>query len=161
SPYFTTANGGASWDHFAIHNYMYSDTTVAWSPSSQAYAAILVPAPIPSVVVNNSPNPQINDPGNQFTALANSAYSAGPFRPDQPHLIATNVGGNDLLYVGIDDLNQGMPPFIPGGTGNGKTAMVRYSPNPKFAMPVWTNVVIETVVPGIGGDGAVYMAANQ
>src|SRR5262249_9081514 len=130
NPFFTSANGGAGWDHLAIHNYPYVASTVAWSPSGQAYAATLVAGAMPSVVAGSSANPQIDMPANAFMPIANSTYMNGPLNPDQPHLIVTNVGGNDRLYVGINDLNRGMAPLVPSGTGDGKTALVWLSLNP-------------------------------
>src|SRR5262249_33534148 len=120
NPFFTSANGGASWDLLGFNSYAFTDATVAWSPSGQAYSAILVSAAMPRVVVGSSPNPQIDMQANAFMPIANSTYMSGPRNPDQPHLIVTNVGANDRVYVGINDLNQGMPPLLPGGTGNGK-----------------------------------------
>jgi hypothetical protein len=157
NPYFTSANGGNNWDHFAFNNYPYMDTTVAWSPSAQAYAAVLAP---PRVVVGSSPNPQVNNVANAFMPVANSAYMNGQFNPDQPHLIVTNVGGNDRVYVGINDLNRAGPPIFPAGMGNGQTAMVRFSLNAGVANPMWTNVIIDNVGGMAGADGPVYMAAN-
>jgi hypothetical protein len=147
-PYYTSPNGGLHWDSF--WDLDYADATVAWSPSQMAYTAILtMPAGMnPSIEVYSSPNPQMNQQGNGWSLLNNSTFQDGPLPPDQPHVAVTEVNSNDQLYVGFNDEN-----LATGAGGNGKTASIWYSLNPDAANPVWTRVIIETVVPGAGQDG--------
>jgi hypothetical protein len=160
NPYFTSANGGARWDHFAFHTYKGADDFVGWSPSGKAYRTALDDATVNlAVTVGASPNPQVNDPANKFMMIPNSQVPDA-IGGDQPQLVVTNVGGSDRVYIGLKDIKQTKPPYNPTGTGNGKTATVWYSTNPGVANPNWQSVVIEPMVPAGGADLAIRVAAN-
>jgi hypothetical protein len=175
--YFTSPVGGFtllpqdSWNHFNIHNYGYNDSTVSWSPNGPSYASFMFQTggvPRWNTNVAASPNPQVNAPANQYQQVAGSPMTSNLWNIDQPHIAVSANLANDQVFVGVNDLNQTTNAFMngylgpvpPGTGGNGRSAAVRLSRNAQAGAPAWNTVVVETVNPGAGADGPVYVAVS-
>jgi hypothetical protein len=129
NPVFLSTDDGSSWSDFL--DILTLDTSLAWSGTGTAYLAQLASSD-QSLIVKKSTNP-----GNGITFSDTGTSYAG--KPDQPWVVANNIGGSDHIYVGFNDLNQA-----------GKTASIRRSTNGGTS---FTNTVIEKSAPGLGQDG--------
>ena len=140
--YYTSSNGGAAWSAPASQQYVFDDTTVAWSPSGATSYSALKNGGNFTVRSSATPTPPNNT---TYALVAGSGFGT---QADQPW-IQVSRGGNpqeDLLFVGFND----------GAAANGRTATVRFSAD---SGQNWSNTTIEKVNPAGGSDGAAVRVA--
>jgi hypothetical protein len=109
NPYYINTMGGAFNTWQIAQSISHFDTTIAWSPGGNVYAAI---ATVNGTQIqgfrSTPPNPPIT-----LTQLANSLYpvpAAAAGTVDQPRIaVSPNVGGGpDRVYIGFNDTSQGV-----------------------------------------------------
>jgi autotransporter-associated beta strand protein len=136
--YFATGDGGTSFINF--DNKTSFDSSLAYSASGTAYlariSAIATNQRSGTVTISKSTNPTGNVP---FTDINNYTTPANTQIPDQPWVEAAQVGGQDHIYVCLNDLSQ----------SSGNTATIRYSLD---GGTTFTNSVIEHGSPAGGQD---------
>jgi hypothetical protein len=145
--YFATPDGGTSFIN--VDNKTSFDSALDYSASGNAYlariSAVAANQLSGTVTISKSTNPT---GGVAFTDINNYTTPANTDIPDQPWIKVAQVGGQDHLYVGMNDLSQ--------PTSN--TATIRYSLD---GGTTFTNTVIEHGSPAGGQDDpSVRMAIN-
>jgi hypothetical protein len=153
NPYYASANGGLTWTRF--DNVAHGDTSLSWSPSGTLYMArlynvVLSGGGVP--IQGSIDNQKVTNPagGGTFSQIANSVYTTptNTSIPDQPSIKVAQVGGQDRLYTGFNNLSN----------AGGKSASVRVSTD---GGSTYQNVTIESVTPGAGQDApSVRVAVN-
>ena len=151
SPYYSTSDGGTTWTQFDTQKS--HDSTLSWSASGTLYLGRTskLPENNHGFIKATLEVDESNDPvttGTGFSPIPGSVYKSavGAQVPDQPRVVAAQVGGTDHIYLGYNNftgLNNQVPP-----TGN--TATVEFSVDGGRS---WTTTVVDQGNQGGFADG--------
>jgi hypothetical protein len=142
NPFFSSQNGGTAWTTF--QNLPHGDETNAWASSGNLYASLLnVNGTLTSGTVTTSRSgPPNNPPGFVPIDAFTTSGPVPPAFPDQPWVEANTVGGQDHIYVGVNDISQ----F--GNAAHG-TAVMHWSVNSGAS---FQTVFLDPTAPPAGQD---------
>jgi hypothetical protein len=152
SPFFLTADGGASWGLFDRQPSF--DSTLSWSASGALYlgrTSDLQFAADGTITRGTQEVDRTVDPattGAPFRLVPGSSSTSPPGGqiPDQPRVVAARVGGVDHIYLAYNDFS----PFNGQTPATGNTATVRFSTD---GGATWNSCVVDRGNAGGFADG--------